>query len=301
MKNKILFTGGSGLLSVCWARYILSDFDVYLALHERSIKLPNTTCIKLNFTSYDSILASFKEIKPSFVVNSAALTNVEYCENNYDHAFQVNTLLAIQIAKACDSLGIKLIHISTDHIFDGRSSFYSELSKPNPINVYGATKLQAEIGLQAVSQNHLIIRTNFFDKGTSYRRSFSDWITYKLVNHEDIYMFKDVFFTPIHVFYLASYVHKLISSNCIGIFNVVGPKRLSKYDFGLFLAEKLGLCETLIHPISIEDRTDLIPRPLDMSLDNAKLLSVIPHYNIFSDHLRLLIEKSSSSFINKKL
>lgn len=294
MKDKILFTGGSGLLSVCWSRYICSDFDVYLALHERSIELPNTTSLKLDLSSYDAIFAAFKEIKPSYIVNSAALTNVEYCEKNYEHALQVNTLLAINIAKACDSLGIKLIHISTDHIFDGSSSFYTEVSKPNPINAYGATKLQAEIGLQAVSQNHLIIRTNFFDIGTSYRRSFSDWITDNLLKYEDIYLFTDVFYTPIHVFYLSSYVHQLLVSNCKGIFNVVGPKRLSKYDFGIQLAKMFALDLNLIHPISIEDRSDLIPRPRDMSLDNAKMISIIPHSHTFSEHLSLLIYNPSS-------
>ena len=294
MKDKILFTGGSGLLSVCWSRYSCADFDVYLALHERSIDLPNTRCVNLDLSSYDSILAAFKEIKPAYVVNSAALTNIEFCENNYDQARQVNTDLAVNIGKACESLGIKLIHISTDHIFDGSSSFYTELSQPNPINVYGATKLQAEIGLKSVSQNHLIIRTNFFDCGPSYRRSFSDWITDKLVKHEEIYLFKDVFFTPIHVFYLARYVHKLMTSNSRGIFNVVGPKRLSKYDFGLQLAKMLELDVKLIHPISIEDRRDLTPRPPDMSLDNAKIHKIIPYCHTFPENLRLLVQHPSS-------
>lgn len=290
MKDKILFTGGSGLLSVCWSRYICSVFDVYMALHERSIKLQNTTCLKLDLSSYNSILAVFKEIKPSFVVNSAALTSVEYCEKNYDHAFQVNTVLAINIAKACESLGIKLIHISTDHIFDGCSSFYTELSKPNPINAYGDTKLRAEKGLQSVSQNHLIIRTNFFDNGTSYRRSFSDWISDQLSNNGDIYLFNDVFYTPIHVFYLAKYIHQLMAADCIGTFNVVGPERLSKYDFGRHLAKKLALDAKLIHPISIEDRSDLIPRPRDMSLDNSKVRSLFTDTTIFDNHLSLLTD-----------
>ena len=77
MKDKILFTGGSGLLSVCWSKYISSNVDVYLALHERSVEIPNTTSLKVDLSSYDSILAAFNEIKPSYVVNSAALTNVD--------------------------------------------------------------------------------------------------------------------------------------------------------------------------------------------------------------------------------
>lgn len=298
MKHKILFTGGSGLLSVCWSRYICSEYDVYLALHERSVKIPNTTCLKLDLSSYDSILAAFYEIKPSYVVNSAALTNVEYCEKNFDEAFEVNTELSVNIGKACESLGIKLIHISTDHIFDGLSSFYTELSKPNPINVYGSTKLEAEIGLQEISQNHLIIRTNFFDKGPSYRQSFSDWIIDKLRNNEVIYLFNDVFYTPTHIFYLVKCVHQLIHSEREGIFNVVGPKRLSKFDFGIHMATSMGLDVNLIHSISIDDRSDLISRPRDMSLDNAKVRNLFPDSTNFIDHLSLLSGNISLSLSN---
>lgn len=288
MNKSILFTGGSGLLSVCWSRYIYNDFNIYLALHQRAIELPNITCIRLDLSSLGSILSAFKQIKPDYVVNSAALTNVEYCEQNYDYAFQINTLLAINVAKVCDILDIKLIHISTDHIFDGCSSFYTELSKPKPINVYGATKLEAEIGVQDSLQNHLIIRTNFFDKGTSYRRSFSDWITDKLLNHEEIYLFNDVYYTPIHVLYLVRYVHELLINKCVGIFNVAGPERLSKYEFGTQLAQILSLKLNLIHPISIDGRSDLTARPRDMSLDNAKVMTIVNDFSTLSDHLSLL-------------
>ena len=294
MKNKILFTGGSSLLSVSWSKYFSKSFDVYLALHERIISIPNATCLKLDLGSFDSIFSAFQEINPSFVVNTAALTNVEYCENNHDHAFRVNTSLAIDIAKVCNCLGIKLIHISTDHIFDGFSSFYTELSKPNPINVYGYTKLEAELGLQAISENSLIIRTNFFDKGPSYRQSFSDWIIKKLRNQEKIGLFRDVYYTPIHVKYLSHYVHHLLTTNDTGIFNIVGPKRLSKYQFGVQLAHMFSLDLSLIQPISIDDRIDLIKRPRDMSLSNAKIMNIVNDSSSFTDHLGLLLKTSST-------
>ena len=294
MKDKILFTGGSGLLSVCWSRYIFSDFDVYLALHERSIILPNVMCLKLDLNSYESILEVFERIKPDYVVNSAALTNVDYCQNHYNQAFQVNTVLAMNIAKACESTGIKLIHISTDHIFDGTSSLYTECSKPNPINVYGMTKLEAEIGVQSILNNSLIIRTNFFDKGPPYRQSFSDWIIDKLQNKEKISLFRDVYYTPIHVQYLAQYVHALLISNNTGIYNVVGPKRLSKYQFGIQLAQLYSFDVNLIHQISINDLTGLTERPRDMSLSNAKLMNIINDSCSFTDHLSLLLKNVSS-------
>tara|TARA_B100001063_G_C16776624_1_gene566028 strand:+ start:2339 stop:3286 length:948 start_codon:yes stop_codon:yes gene_type:complete len=295
MKDTILFTGGSGLLSVCWSRYIYRHFNVCLALHERYIALPGITCLKLDLHSFDSIIASFKEIKPDYVVNTAALTNVEYCEINHEHAFHVNTSLAVNIAKACDLLGIKLIHISTDHIFDGLSSFYTEDSKPNPLNVYGTTKLEAEIGIQDISNNYLIIRTNFFDIGTAYRRSFSDWIAASLYNHEYIDLFEDIYYTPIHVLYLVRYIHQLLTFNLTGIFNVVGPERLSKYQFGVKLAHKFSLNPNLIQPISINDRSDLTTRPRDMSLDNAKIKKIISDNSLLSDHLSLLYHFSASN------
>ena len=275
MKKRILFAGGSGLLSVCWSRYISHDFDVSLALHERIIDISGVNCVKLDLTTFDSILSALKDIKPHYLVNAAALTNIEFCENNQDLAYQTNVNLAINLAKACQLLSIKLIHISTDHIFDGFSSFYTELSSPNPLNIYGKTKLEAEIGIRAVTNNYLIIRTNFFDNGTYYRRSFSDWILDQLKQEEVVSLFNDIYFTPIHVQFLLRYVHALLNNNYCGIFHVSGPKRITKYDFGIKLAHTLSLNSSLIQPISIADRPDLVVRPRDMSLDNSKIMTIM--------------------------
>lgn len=294
MKDTILFTGGSGLLAVCWSRYIANTYNVCLALHERSISLPRTSCLKLDLSSLDSILSALQQIKPTIVVNSAAITSIEHCEQNPQHAFLVNTKLAINIAKACNTLGIKLVHISTDHIFDGTSSYYTEASMPNPINVYGRTKLQAEIGIKPIAKNGLIIRTNFFDQGPLYRQSFSDWIIQSLVNNEKVYLFHDVYYTPIHVKYLASHVHQLLALNMNGTFNISGPSRLSKFEFGTQLARALSLNTNLIYPVSIEDRLDLTKRPHDMSLSNAKLVNIVNDSSILADHLGLLPQPSSS-------
>ena len=121
----------------------------------------------------------------------------------------------------------------------------------------------------------LVIRTNFFDWGTKYRQSFSDFIIDKLRKNEQVDLFSDVFFTPILVGELSEKVHQLINANLSGIFNVVGSERISKYEFGIKLSNCFNLNAALINAVSIGNKSSLTKRPKDMSLSNAKLCQML--------------------------
>ena len=274
MKKKLLIVGGSGLLGINWACLVRDDFEVILALHNRDISLDGVETEKIFIESIETLLEDLNRIMPDIVVNAASITSVEACEKNFNKAKEVNTDAASNIAIVCEELKIKLVHISTDHIFSGKNQFSDEYCEASPLNNYARTKYQAEIEVKNSNPSSLIIRTNFYGWGTSYRHSFSDLIINNLRNNLQVHLFADVFFTPMLIDELVSSINELIELNQCGIFNVVGSDRLSKFEFGLKVADCFGLNPSLIKSINYKEKLKVV-RPRDMSLSNAKLLETL--------------------------
>jgi hypothetical protein len=164
------------------------------------------------------------------------------------------------------------------NFFSGKTSFMNESSPAEPVNMYGKSKLESEASVLKENENALIIRTNFYGWGTSYRQSFSDYIIKALRAKREIKLFQDVYYTPILAKYLINSVHKLVDMKSNGIFNIVGDTRLSKFEFGVKLAKEFGLDHALIKPINFQaNQNALARRPLDMSLSNKKVSDLIGH------------------------
>lgn len=274
-KPSILLTGGSGLLAVNWFYFKRNEYNIYLGLNERQIQPLGGTVISLDFTSEQSLLFQLETISPRFVIHTAGLTNVEKCEDNPELAFLINVRLSSLIAKVTKELDIPLVHISTDHLFSGKSSLVQEDEPINAINEYGKTKALAESTVVEINPNALIIRTNFYGWGTSYRKSFSDQIIQSLRNHQTLHLFDDVHYTPIFVENLIQTLHDLLDKKAKGIFHVVSDDRISKYDFGVLIAEEFGLDKSLILKSTLQSQGKLVKRPLDMSLSNQKIRELL--------------------------
>jgi len=268
---RILITGGSGLLALNWGLALRDCCEIILGIHNRNVNLDGTSSRSVNLESVDSFARSLDEVMPQVVVHTVALTNVEECESNPALASHVNVMLAANVARSCASRGVKLVYVSTDHIFSGERSFVTEGQSISPKNVYGRTKAEAEYRVLEVNPKALVVRTNFYGWGTSYRRSFSDVVLDALRERKTITLFKDVFFSPILAETLARAVQELIFRNACGIYNVVGDDRISKYEFGLKIAERFCLDPNGIKCGLLSDRIDLVARPFDMSLSNQKV------------------------------
>jgi len=273
--SHILITGGSGLLAVNWAQAMRDHYVLTLGLHNRHISLAKTFAKEINLESVDKLMLTLEELNCRIVVNTSGLSNVEQCESDPSLAHHVNVVVASNVAKACASLGIKLVHISTDHLFSGQEPMAREHHSVAPVNVYGKTKAEAENLVSEINPEALVIRTNFFGWGTSYRQSFSDMIIRKLRLNQEITLFQDVFYTPILIESAAGTIHDLIDLKANGIFHVVGDDRISKYEFGLHVAEKFGLDNSKIVPGFLASQSRLIQRPFDMSLSNSKVRNLL--------------------------
>jgi dTDP-4-dehydrorhamnose reductase len=274
MKKKILFTGGSGLLALNWAIQIRDHYEVILGLHDRVINLKGTNSIKINLKSEKSITDFLNQIKPDILIHTAGLTSVEECELDPKETNYINAFIPELLAKHTNKLGIIFVHISTDHLFDGLLPLASEDTPVSPVNEYGKSKALAEKLILKENASALILRTNFFGWGTSYRLSFSDIVLKTLRANKTINLFDDVYYTPILINQFVEIVSLLILKNNSGIFNVVSNERVTKYQFGFLLAKKFGLNLDLIQKSCINDNKKLVQRPKDMSLNNKKALNI---------------------------
>lgn len=249
--------------------------EVWLAQHRRTVYLRGTRTVPLDLDSADSLSRTLEPNRPDIIVHAAGLTSVDECERKPEKAHHANAVVAKNVAVAAMRIGARLIHISTDHLFAGTRSYYTEDDPPEPVNVYARTKLLAEQWVRAAHPGALIVRTNFFGWGHRYRQSFSDWIFHGLRDGKALTLFDDVFFTPILADRLALAAHQLAERGATGICNVTGQERLSRYEFALRLARYFALPEGGIRRGKISQADLAARRPPDMSLDNAKACALL--------------------------
>lgn len=300
MTQRILITGGSGLLALNWAQAVSERCSVTLGLHKRQVVVSAFKSQKIDLESVNSLVRSIEEAAAQFVIHAAGLTSVDRCESEPELAHHVNVTLAANVAKACAIAGVGLVHLSTDHLFSGRAPLTDENQQPAPINVYGQTKAEAECRVLDANPQSLVIRTNFYGWGTSYRQSFSDTVINALRKGSDLTLFQDVFYSPILVETLALAVHEMINFNATGIFNVVGDERISKYDFGFKLSEEFGLEFGHVRSGVFSDQTTLVHRPRDMSLSNQKACNLLGRrLGGIKEHLARLHQQEKNGFAQK--
>jgi dTDP-4-dehydrorhamnose reductase len=228
---------------------------------------------ELDITDGDSLKKVLYEIKPDVVVNCAAFTDVDACEDEYKKAFKVNGLGPRLLARFSNELNFKLVHISTDYIFDGKKKEpYKEDDIPNPVNLYGRSKLEGEKGVQN-SKNYLIIRTAWlFGKG---KNNFVSFIFEKLKTSGEIRVIKGQTGSPTYADDLSRAIIELIKRGVNGIINVVNDGFCSRYE----LARKvMSLMKTdaVIYEIPQEEMRRPARRPLftPLSLDKLKSLGI---------------------------
>ena len=270
MAKTVFITGGSGLLALNWAIKIRNSHKVILGIHNRKIELSGVRVLQSNLESVNHLQREFEILQPDLVIHTAGLTSVEACEAHPEMARYINVNLAVNVAKASTKSGISFVQISTDHLFEGIDADLDENTPVSPLNIYGITKAEAEAAVLEANPNALVIRTNFYGWGPVYRHSFSDVIIEHLKHKKDLTLFTDVFYNPILAETLAETVLDLVALKKAGIYHVIGDDRISKYGFGLKLAEIFQLDHSCLKKGLLSEQHTLVKRPADMSLSNKK-------------------------------
>ena len=273
--KKILVTGGSGLLGINWILDRRVKNKVHFLLNNRYISIKGATGYFVNFEDKKKVFELIQKIKPDILINTIGLTDINLCEENKKKAMFVNCEIAVYLSKIAYEEKIKFVNISTDHLFDGNKKLYTEESSPNPLNHYGESKLIAEKLVQKENPKALIIRSNFFGWGPLYRNSISDRILSSDEKKEKFEGIDNVFFTPVSTKKLIEITHKLINKNYSGVINISSSERISKYQFALKLSNHFKLDVKLIKRKVVPRIQKPVQRPLDLSLSNKKLLSIL--------------------------
>lgn len=206
-----------------------------------------------------SLTTSFK---PDLIINAAAYSDVDGCEIDKQKAWGVNVKAIENLIEICKKEKTKLIHISSDYVFDGRDGPYSEDDRPNPISYYGQTKLESELKIKASGIGFLIVRTNvLYGIAERVNPNFFTWVFNKLKNDERIRVVTDQFNNPALVDDLARAILELTSKKFSGSINIAGSEYLSRYDFAQKIAEEFELDKNKIDPVKTEDLRQKAPRP----------------------------------------
>lgn len=276
----MLIIGASGLTGYKLVQNALSKYDVIGTFNTRSVKIENTVMKKIDATDYDKLTTIFSEIKPDIVINTTALHNVDYCEENRDYAAKVNAGIVKTLYQNSEHYGSQLIHISTDYVFDGNVVVpYKESDVPNPINFYGQTKLQGEKILE--NTKHVTIRPSVIYGWTPLELAgttsssgkpinFALWALMKLNKNESMRIVTDQFASATLADSLAESVIKIADSEKSGLYHISGLSCESRYDFTIKLATKFGYDASLISPVTSSEFMQKAKRPNYSCLDCKK-------------------------------
>tara|TARA_Y100000590_G_C15575732_1_gene960379 strand:- start:104 stop:988 length:885 start_codon:yes stop_codon:yes gene_type:complete len=272
----LLFVGGSGLLGNIWIKKLDTSIRIFATINKKKIKTKkkNLVLVKLDLFNEKKLCQFIKQNNIDTIINVAGFTNIEQCEKDKKKAFKINVNIVKNLKVVAKKFNIKIIHISTDHIFNGKKiGYYSEKSKTSPINYYSKTKLMAENKIKQYKKS-LIIRTNFFGGKSDTKNSFSEYILNNIINKKYTCLWSNIYFTPVNINFLIDVVNKLIIKNKFGIINISSNDKISKFNFGLKLCKHLKLNEKYL--LKKNEDNNSVERPKNMSLSNKKLIKIFP-------------------------
>jgi dTDP-4-dehydrorhamnose reductase len=250
---RILVTGASGLLGLNLALEAAKDHTVFGTVNKHAIKTGAFTVIQADLLADGAVERLLDQTQPDWVIACAALANLDDCEKHPALAEQLNSEIPEKLAKYVARGGARLVQVSTDAVFDGQVGGYQEADVPNPLSVYARTKLEGERRVAEADPQAVIARVNMFGWSCSGSRSLAEFFFYNLSAGKGVMGFTDVFFCPLLVNDLSHLLLKILDMRLSGLYHVVSQECTSKYEFGVRLARRFGLNESLIIPVSLED------------------------------------------------
>ena len=273
--TKLLICGISGLTGYKIAN-LASNFDVTGVYNTRSVKLDCET-VKADLSISETTDNLFSKIEPDIVINTTALHNVDFCEENPEKSFEVNTKLVQNLFDNCEKINARLIHLSTDYVFDGKKSKpYTTDDTPNPINQYGKTKLSGEKILE--NSNHVVIRPSVVYGWTPLELSgqvsssgkpinFAMWLLNSLHQKKTVKIVSDQFATATLADSLAELTLDIATTKKSGLYHVSGLSCESRYEFSQKFAKEFGYDIDLIQSVTSTEFKQKAKRPMFSCLD----------------------------------
>ncbi|MBN1537178.1 MAG: SDR family oxidoreductase [Anaerolineales bacterium] len=272
---RILITGASGLLGLNLALELAGRHTVFGVTNRHALQTNRFKVIQTDLLAPGSVESVLECAQPDWVIHCAALADLDACEADPKLASQLNTELPCKLASHVARGGARLVHISTDAVFDGVHGDYYEEDTPNPLSVYARTKLEAERLIMETNSEAIITRVNLFGWSLTGKRSLAEFFFNNLKASNPMKGFTDVFVCPLLANHLASIFTDMLEKGLSGLYHVVSRVPISKYEFGVALAKRFELDETLISPCSVNDAGLKAARSPNLTLCTDKLTKAL--------------------------
>jgi dTDP-4-dehydrorhamnose reductase len=272
--DRLLIIGSTGLVGSKIASLAAKrGFDPHNTQHSR--KSASSGYAELDITDREATLTLVGKVQPRAIINTAAVTNVDYCESHREEAQGVNVEGVKNLAEAARENRSRLIQVSTDYVFDGKVGHYEEADTPNPIQYYGKTKLEAEKIVSNLPSFAIARPSVIFgwtpvhqagESGSSKPMNFAMFVLDRLKRHENVKAIRDQYASPTFVDNLAEALLGLAKTREIGIFHTAGRSCLSRYEFAIKLAEAFGYPKGQIEPVYASEFKQVAQRPRNSCL-----------------------------------
>jgi dTDP-4-dehydrorhamnose reductase len=272
--KRILITGANGLLGQAITSLFKreSDFDLLQSSVEDAPFLDiGLDYIKMDITNKEEVKKTVNKYSPDVILNCAAFTDVDKCETEREQCWRLNVDAIKNLIISARPNNLKIIHYSTDYIFDGKNGPYKEDSIPHPISFYGRSKLASENALIISGVDSIIIRTMvLFGVGIKVKSNFALWMVNNLRNNTPINIVDDMIGNSTMVDDLAYGTLKALERDARGIYNITGADIISRFDFAMILCDVFNFNKTLVRKIKTKDLNQPALRPLNSGLITYK-------------------------------
>ena len=226
---------------------------------------------QLDVTNTDAVQEVISKADPDWIVNCAAMTDVDGCEEMPEQAREVNARAPGDIAAYCMDRSIRFLHVSTDYVFDGRETeMYDENAPVTPIQEYGASKLAGELAVTDVDSDALIARLSFvygIHRSTDELTGFPAWVRGQLVDGDRTPLFTDQHVTPTRAGQAAETFCGLIEADERETFHIAARSCVTPYEFGAEIGRRLDAEDALLMEGSLSDVDRAAERPMHTCLD----------------------------------
>lgn len=298
--KKVVITGSNGLLGQKLVKLFLTKegFEIYALsrgpnrLHEKN----GYTYIDIDLSDKRALDQCLSNTSPDLIIHTAAMTNVDACELNQSVCDNMNVELVEHIVNFCKRDKVRLIHLSTDFIFDGKKGdIYKEDDKPDPVNHYGISKLKSEAVIREAGIDHAILRTilvyGLVDGND--RSNIVLWVKKSLEDKKHINVVTDQLRMPTLADDLAEACWLAVKHEAKGVYHVSSSELMSIYEIALAVADVFGLDKKYIHPVGTEALSLPAKRPWSTGFDlnksvkeiNLPVYSFLERLQVFKDQI----------------
>ena len=274
---KVLITGATGRLGRALLIKMPSDIEIEVCLEPTDQFTPEFPWFRSDICDREKIIRALTCSEPDVVIHLAALTDVDGCESDPDMAFLVNRDGTAYIAEACSLCSAKIVYVSTDYIFDGLHGPYTEEDKPNPLSVYGRSKLEGEYAASNGVENSLIVRISvpFGIRAGDVKHNFISWLVEELAAGNSVEIVDDQYTTPAFMDELSDVLWTFVQKDVHGIVHYGTSDRLSRYEMAIDVCRTMGYSEELVKPVKTEALGLLAKRPLESGFVTDRLHDII--------------------------